>query len=236
MIREHCIHLDAANSNGNNALHFAAHKGEVEAARLLLSRNEAWHSKNKDGNTPLHFAAISENPQMVGLLLADLGNKDSNFRNNKGNTPLHLAVSKGNLETVDLLLKDLKTKNLEWNLPNASGHTPLDSAVFQGKTVLVNLLIDDLRERKAHSKAADQFNNLLFMAYKKYSEAEEPNKKEKRNNFEVIIQRLKEEGAQFDLSKQDRAGNNIFHLAAKSGDIQRIRELTNQEKASLANL
>ncbi len=231
LIREHCIHLDAANSNGNNALHFAAHKGEVEAARLLLSRNEAWHSKNKDGNTPLHFAAISENPQMVGLLLADLGNKDSNFRNNKGNTPLHLAVSKGNLETVDLLLKDLKTKNLEWNLPNASGHTPLDSAVFQGKTVLVNLLIDDLRERKAHSKAADQFNNLLFMAYKKYSEAEEPNKKEKRNNFEVIIQRLKEEGAQFDLSKQDRAGNNIFHLAAKSGDIQRIRELTNQEKS-----
>ncbi|CAM2963645.1 Ankyrin repeat protein [Legionella steigerwaltii] len=234
LIMEHCIHLDAPNSNGNNALHFAAHKGEVEAARLLLSQNEPWHSKNKDGNTPLHIAAMGEKPDMVRLLLANLKDKDSNFRNNRGNTPLHLAVSKGNLEIVEILLRDLRAKNLDWNLPNASGHTPLDSAVFQGKTVVVNLLIDDLKERKALPKAADQFNNLLFIAYKKYSEAEEPNKRGKRDNFEIIIQRLKEEGAQFDLSKQDRAGNNIFHLAAKNGDIQRIKELTNQEKSFLS--
>ncbi|QMT61687.1 ankyrin repeat domain-containing protein [Legionella sp. PC997] len=234
LIMEHCIHLDAPSSNGNNALHFAAHKGEVGAASLLLSKEEPWHSKNKDGNTPLHFAALGGKPQMVELFLANLRDKDSNFKNYKGNTPLHLAVAKGNLEIVDLLLRDLKTKNLEWNLSNASGHTPLDSAVFLGKTVVVNLLIDDLIERGVHTQATDQFNNLLFIAYKKYSEAEEPNKTEKRNSFELIIQRLKEQGARFDLSKQDSAGNNIFHLAAKNGDIQRIKELTNQDKSLLS--
>lgn len=231
LIMEHCIHLDAPNSNGNNALHFAAHKGKVEAARLLLGKKEAWHSKNKDGNTPLHFAALGGEPGMVRLLLADLRDKDSNFKNYKEHTPLHLAVSKGNLEIVDLLLRDLKTKNLEWNPPNASRHTPLDSAVLQGKATVVNLLIDDLIGRNAHTQATDQFNNLLFIAYKKYSEAEEPNKRE---SFELIIQKLKEQGARFDLSKQDSAGNNIFHLAAKNGDIQRIKELSNQDKSLLS--
>ncbi|WP_454781726.1 ankyrin repeat domain-containing protein [Legionella sp. WA2022007384] len=234
LIIEHCTHLNAPNSNGNNALHFAAHKGEVGTAKLLLSNNELWHSKNKDGNTPLHFAALGNKPEIVKLLLDNLKDQNSNFKNHKGNTPLHIAVSKGNLGIVDLLLSDLKTKNLEWNLPNTSGYTPLDSAVFQGKVMVVNLLIDDLIRRNAHTQATVQFNNLLFIAYKKYSEAEEPNKREKRNSFELIIQRLKEEGARFDLSKQDHAGNNIFHLAAKNGDIHRIKELTNQDKSLLS--
>ncbi|MCW8400770.1 ankyrin repeat domain-containing protein, partial [Legionella sp. PATHC038] len=235
-IMEHCIHLDAPDSSGNNALHFAAHQGEVGAASLLLGREEPWHSKNKDGNTPLHFAASGEKPEMVGMLLDKLSDKDSNFKNKKGNTPLHVAVSKGNLEILNLLLSDLKTKKLEWNVPNASGHTPLDSAVLQEKATVVNLLIDDLIERNAHTQATAQFNTLLFLAYKRYSEAKEPNRREKRDSFEIIIQKLKEQRPQFDLSKQDSAGNNFFHLAAKSGDIKQIQELSNQEKSSLSKL
>lgn len=131
LIMEHCIRLDAPNSNGDNALHLAARNGKIEAARWLLSRKEQWHSKNKDGNTPLHFAALGEKPEMVSLLLDELRDKNSNFKNNRGNTPLHEAVSKGNLEILNLLLSDLKTKKQEWNVPNASGHTPLYSAVSQ---------------------------------------------------------------------------------------------------------
>ena len=76
------------------ALHWAALKGEVEAAQLLVA---AGADTNVQAGTveitPLHLAAEKGNDEIVILLLE--GGANVNALNLEGTTPLHLAAGRG---------------------------------------------------------------------------------------------------------------------------------------------
>lgn len=55
-------------ATGNCALHFAADRGLVALARLLLDRGADLHAEDALGNTPLMLAELCDHADMVQLL------------------------------------------------------------------------------------------------------------------------------------------------------------------------
>lgn len=102
-----------------NALHYAAIKGDTTAIELLLQNGFDINSTDSDGNTPLYFAIIHPFPDCLKLLL-DKGAKP-NTQNSKGVTPLHFATKKSNTFAMELLMK----AGANPNLPDLSGNTPM---------------------------------------------------------------------------------------------------------------
>lgn len=94
------------NSNGNNALHWAAHLGKADVMQWLLEEdNVPVNAPNDDGKTPLHFAAERAKhvvvKQLVEFQATDLDAVESQF----GHSALMLAADRGNAEVVRILLK-----------------------------------------------------------------------------------------------------------------------------------
>jgi ankyrin repeat protein len=52
-----------------SALHCAAQKGQVDAARLLIEANACVHMLNNEKRTPLHWAAINGHSDVALLLI-----------------------------------------------------------------------------------------------------------------------------------------------------------------------
>lgn len=116
------------------ALHGAAYKGEVEVARLLISRGADVNARASDGNTPLVEAATHNRLDMVKLLL-DSG-ADVNAANDRGDIPLHWAAARGNQEVVRLMI----LKGADVNARNNDGNTPLGLAVSKGHEEMTEML------------------------------------------------------------------------------------------------
>jgi ankyrin repeat protein len=90
------------NSNGRNALHWAAVTGQTDIAELLLDYNASLTHQENDGNTPLHFAGRSADTKMIETLLcwdaATLAKERSSLRitNDDGLTAKDMARSHSN--------------------------------------------------------------------------------------------------------------------------------------------
>jgi uncharacterized protein len=93
------IEVDALNQAGESALMIAALKGEVDAAKLLLSRGA---KVNQPGWSALHYAASGEDAQLVRLLVEQ--DADANAASPNGSTPLMMAAQYGSEEGAKLLL------------------------------------------------------------------------------------------------------------------------------------
>src|SRR4051812_18738894 len=61
--------LGVVNSDGANALHIAIHRGDTEAARLLIEAGIDIHQPGDLGRTPLHEACAFGNIEIVRLLI-----------------------------------------------------------------------------------------------------------------------------------------------------------------------
>jgi ankyrin repeat protein len=62
--------VNATNVEGDNALHWAARAGDLEAARLLIAAGIEVNQRGDLGHTALHEACASGNEGMVQLLVA----------------------------------------------------------------------------------------------------------------------------------------------------------------------
>lgn len=95
---------NAYDSGGYAPLHYAARKGHIEIAQILLSHGGDVDIRTKAGKaTPLLRAAFSGKEEMCKFLV----DKGANVRaiDDDGQTVLHRAVSSGNSSLIKYFLK-----------------------------------------------------------------------------------------------------------------------------------
>ena len=131
-------------SNGSQALHRAALRGNLEIVKYLIAHN-AYVNHIETGSktlgwTPLHYASLGEGPQseQVGLYLLEnraqinLGDKGRNYA-------LHIAA--GAKKQMPALVKKMIERGANVDAKNEAGQTPLDLAVASKNKVIAKLLL-----------------------------------------------------------------------------------------------
>lgn len=143
--------------DGTTALHWAAHREQVEIAGLLLAAGAAVDAANRYGVTPLALASVNGDAAMIARLLA--AGADPNLPNPEGETPLMTAARTGNAEALDVLL----AAGAEVDAVEAwRGQTALHWAAAQNQAVAVEALLAARADPNARS--ARGFTPLLFAA------------------------------------------------------------------------
>jgi ankyrin repeat protein len=147
--------VNAPQSDGATALHWAAYLDQVDTAALLIRAGAKVDTSNDYGMTPLALAAANGNAAIVDRLLE--GGADPNGAVRAAETPLMLAARTDSVATVKALLTagaKIDAKEA-WN-----GQTALMWAAAAGYAPVVQLLIDRHADIRARSNAGT--TPLLF--------------------------------------------------------------------------
>ncbi|XP_050292765.1 ankyrin-3-like isoform X2 [Anthonomus grandis grandis] len=118
------------------ALHIAAKKDDVKAAKLLLENEHNPDVTSKSGFTPLHIASHYGNQQIANLLIQK--GADVNYAAKHHITPLHVAAKWGKTNMVALLLENGATIDAK----TRDGLTPLHCAARSGHEQVVEMLLE----------------------------------------------------------------------------------------------
>lgn len=116
--------VDAADSSGNTALHYASAYGWIECAEILIKASANVNSSSNWKLTPLNVAMLKSHFGMVRFLLSQ-PNVDVNCKDEMGRTLVSLAVdltTEDGLNYIEFLLRD---KKADPNIADIDGATPL---------------------------------------------------------------------------------------------------------------
>jgi ankyrin repeat protein len=131
--------VNTAQADGMTALHWAAQKGDVELAKVLLYASANVRATTRIGGyTPLLIASRNGNAEMIDALTA--GGADANGATTNGTTALMLAAAAGRVDAVKALIAKGASVNAK---ENVKGETALTFAAAYGRT-------DVVRELTAH--------------------------------------------------------------------------------------
>jgi ankyrin repeat protein len=143
--------VNTAQADGMTALHWAAQKGDVELAKLLLYASANVKATTRIGGyTPLLIASRNGNAPMVEILVnagADLNGPTTN-----GTTPLMLAAAAGRADTITLLIERGANVNAK---ENARGETALTFAAAYGRADVIRVLTAHGAETMVTTKVVD---------------------------------------------------------------------------------
>jgi ankyrin repeat protein len=128
--------LEIRDNDGDTPLYLAAHKGDLEAVRVLLEHGAVAHVQNKLGRTPLHAAVSSKYPDITRLLL--MHNAAAGAQDKDQATPLHIAVKNGKLETIRLLLEHGANPHVRDK--TCHRQTPIELASIRGDHDIIELV------------------------------------------------------------------------------------------------
>ena len=130
--------VDLPQADGMTALHWAAERGDLELARVLLAAGAGTESVTRNGSyTPLHLSARRGSGKVVAALL-EAGARADAVTSTGRTTALHLAAAVGSEEAVDALLQHgvaVDVRESEW------GQTALMFAASHGRTAVVRTLL-----------------------------------------------------------------------------------------------
>ena len=130
------VDVNAAQGDGTTALHWAAYREDVEAARLLLAAGANVKAKTRNGSiTPLFMAARNGNAAILDLLLkagAEVNQPDVN-----GTTALMYAAIAGKPDAATVLLDRGANPNAE-DITN--GQTAMMFAAASGRAAVIKVL------------------------------------------------------------------------------------------------
>ncbi|XP_063910772.1 titin-like isoform X7 [Zophobas morio] len=118
------------------ALHIAAKKDDIKAAKLLLENEHNPDVTSKSGFTPLHIASHYGNQSIANLLVQK--GADVNYAAKHNITPLHVAAKWGKTNMVTVLLE--QGANIESK--TRDGLTPLHCAARSGHEQVVDMLLE----------------------------------------------------------------------------------------------
>ena len=145
---------DTPQGDGATALHWAAHRDDIEAARILITAGATVTVTNELGATPLWLASVAGSAEMVELLL-DAG-ASPNVRLSMGETPLMSAARTGSVEVVEQLL----AYDADVNAAEMGRHqTALMWAVAQEHPAVVRVLLEHGADIHARTMIWDQLEN-----------------------------------------------------------------------------
>ena len=95
-----------ANADGENCVHVAVRKKDLDMARLLYQYGADFNHQNSDGDTVLHIACRQGLDTFVRFLYS--ARVDPNVKNKDEETPLHIATLAGHHKIVDALVEKFK--------------------------------------------------------------------------------------------------------------------------------
>ena len=94
--------LDPVDADGDTALHYAVHRGNLSVLKVLLKKNDV-DKVNKDGESAL-FIAVRKNQAALSAALT-AAKADVTKKNAKGQTPMDVACLAGSRDVLDTLAK-----------------------------------------------------------------------------------------------------------------------------------
>jgi ankyrin repeat protein len=130
--------VNAADSDGTTALHFAVRADEVDIVSVLIRAGADTNAENRLGVTPLFLAAQNGNAVMVQKLLAAGANADQVDRAT-GESILMVAIRAGSTDSVRALLSSKANPNVAEPQLRL---TPLMLAAEAGNADIVRALLE----------------------------------------------------------------------------------------------
>ncbi|MFM2124941.1 MAG: hypothetical protein RL328_1392, partial [Acidobacteriota bacterium] len=158
--------VNAADPDGSTALHWAAHRDDLESVDALLKAGAKPNAANDLGTTPLWLAA--ENGSLaVAKRLLDAG-ADPNLRLLSGESALMVAARGGFAPVIDALL----AKGADPNFAGTRGQTALMWAASQKHPEAVKALLT-AKNINVHAKSAEWGEVMAipphgYLPYNKY--------------------------------------------------------------------
>jgi ankyrin repeat protein len=149
--------VNAVQSDGTTALHWAVERDAIEIARLLIRAGANVKATNRYGATPLWLASLNGNAATIGVLLE--AGADPSTTSDEGETALMVAARTGKVDAVNLLLARGADPNVkeQWR-----GQTALMWAAAEGYAPVIETLVARGAEVGARSNGG--FTAILFAA------------------------------------------------------------------------
>ncbi len=95
--------VNAPQTDGSTALHWAVYRDDLETADLLIRAGANPRAADRSGATVLSLAAMNGQAAMIDRLLS--AGADPNERGPNGETPLMMAARSGRVDAIDVLLQ-----------------------------------------------------------------------------------------------------------------------------------
>jgi ankyrin repeat protein len=145
------VDVNAPQSDGATALHWAAHQDDLATADLLIRAGARVNAANELGVTPLYLACTNRNAAMVKKLLAAGASPNATLL--RGESVLMECVRTGDVAAVTALLGAGANVNAKESM---YGQTPLMWAVAQQHPRVVEVLLELGADVKARSRTYAQ--------------------------------------------------------------------------------
>jgi ankyrin repeat protein len=149
--------VNAPQTDGTTALHWAVESDHAEIVRLLVEAGANVSAANRYGATPLWLACVNGSAVSIDLLLK--AGADANSALPEGETAIMTAARTGRLDAVKALLSHGARVNTQegWH-----GQTALMWAAAEGHAAVVRVLVDAGAD--VHARSNGGFTPLLFAA------------------------------------------------------------------------
>ena len=202
------VEINASDSFGNTAIHYACLGENFNLQQLLIEREGAnVMIENNDGLTPLYILSkAEENYPLILKVASNIAHLDSNIQFYNGNTLLHMAV----LCQDKMALKYLTSLKKADSIENDEGYTPFDLAAINQNNELMMLFYEkedpDFWQRSsAHSTAIE----ILSSDEKNYP----------------FLLTLARKTPTITVNAKLAGGNTLLHMAVLSKNEKELRHL-----------
>ncbi|KAL4234976.1 Ankyrin repeat and SAM domain-containing protein 6 [Mactra antiquata] len=233
--------VDSTDENENTPLMVAAANGHDQVVRLLLMRGAALDKNNLYGWTPVMHAARHGHANIVSLLLQH--QVDINATNSFGASALTLAARGGHLQVVRLLVE------AGIDLNNGSGsqceYTPLMTAAQHGHDAVLRLLLDrgcDVNYRTQSTGITPlmlaSLNGHMTTAQILIERGGDPNLTNVLDHTALAVSAIRGKREVRGFLERKTTNKPVIEPenrkpdiidAAKNGDIQRVREILDED-------